>query len=146
MGQVRKSIDQLSQLQIEIDNFIRDSLGEGQARGRGEHVHQPQIDVYETGDHLHIDVDLPGIRKEDITCDISSNRVFVEARKKASSPEKTAHYFCMERLFGRFKREIEIPTIVNTRSVEARLDNGILRIKMPKIPDRREKRRRVEIK
>lgn len=146
MGQVRKNVDQLSQLQTEMDDFIRDSLGEGRSRRSGEHVHQPQVDVYERGGYLHIDVDLPGVRKEDIICHVSNEQVFVEARKKASSPEKTAHYFCMERLFGRFKREIDIPTIVNTRDVEAKLENGILRIRMPKIPDRREKRRRIEIK
>lgn len=146
MGQAKKDFDQLLRLQAEIEEFLRESMGETRAKVKGEQSHIPHVDVYETGDFLDIIVDLPGIRKEDLNLYISTDHIFVDARKIPSRPEKTAHYYCIERYFGRFQREIEIPVIVNTREVDAKLENGTLHIRLVKINDRREKRRKIEVK
>lgn len=146
MGHVKKDASQLMMLQKELEELTRFFPGDDRSSGRGEQVHVPHVDMYETGNHLYIDVDLPGVKKEDVNCNISNEEVFVEARKKISRPEKSAHYYCMERFFGFFRRTIDIPVIVNTGDVEAKLVDGILHIKLPKINDRRVKKRKIEIK
>ena len=145
MAHVKKNADQLTRLQAEIEEFIRDSIGGAKGRESSEHVHIPNVDIYEAGDSLCIDVDLPGVPREDVGCFIEGDKIYVEARKKPSNPEKKAHYYCMERVFGKFVREIDIPVIVNTHLVTAQYDEGTLRIRLPKIQDRRMKKRRIEL-
>ena len=146
MGHVKKSANHLVQLQNELEEFLRPPSGGGRSGGKGEQVHIPHVDVYESGNYLYIDVDLPGIKKEAISFYVTNDEVNVEARKKVSRPEKSAHYFCMERYFGVFRRTISVPTIINTGEVEAKLVDGILHIKLLKIKDRRVKKRKIEIK
>jgi HSP20 family molecular chaperone IbpA len=51
----------------------------------------------------------------------------------------------MERTYGRFRRIIEIPGAGDTGSIQAHLAEGVLRIQLPKIEDRRGQRRKVAI-
>lgn len=143
MGHGKKETEMLRFLHRELEEFVRTSPLESR---RGGQVHSPHVDIYETEDYLYIDIDLPGVKKEDINCYISPDELYVEAIKKISSPEKKAHFYCMERYFGTFRRTIEIPAVVNTSKIEARLVDGILHITLPKIHDRRVRKRKVEIK
>lgn len=143
MGHGKKETEMLKFLHKELEEFVRTSPLESR---RGGQVHNPQVDVYETENYLHIDIDLPGVKKEDINCYISPDELFVEAVKKTAPPEKRAHFYCMERYFGTFRRTIEIPAVVNTTNVEAKLVDGILHITLPKIYERRIRKKKVEIK
>lgn len=146
MGQAKKNVYQLVLLQKEMEEFIRESALEGKRGTHAEQVHIPHIDVYETEKYLHMDIDLPGVEKSDVSCYVTSEQVFIEAIKPASRPSKSAKYYCIERFFGRFRRVIEIPATVNTIDAEAKFEDGLLRIRFPKITDRRQKRRKIEIK
>ncbi len=112
---------------------------------QGGQFHPPQVDVYETDHKVLILMDLPGISKEEIDLFIERNQIVVEATKKEMKAPKKARYFCIERFFGRFQRTVEIPVTVNTGKAKATLKDGVLKIEIPKIEDRRGSKKRIPI-
>jgi HSP20 family protein len=113
-------------------------------------VYAPALDMYEKEDSLILELELPGLRREDIEVYVTSNTVTVEGVKQdlAVSPEVSpkVSFLRLERKLGRFFREIELPVPCNTRQGEARYERGLLILEFKKIQDRRGQRHRIEVK
>ena len=113
-------------------------------------IHLPPADVYELKDAVVIELELPGALKEEIEVYIIGNRLSISGvkRDRALSRESEAQkvsYLQIERKFGRFARKFELLTAVNTGAVRASFQQGILSITLPKIEDKRGKRRRIVV-
>ena len=128
-----------------LENLMHDTMGEDVMGGKGGHVQTPQADVYETADQILMIVDLPGIKKQDVELYIQDDKIYVEALKREVKAPQNAHYHCIERLFGKFKRVIEIPTTIHSGKVEANMVNGVLVVRLPKIEDRRGIKKKIKI-
>ncbi len=115
-------------------------------------VYAPPMDVFEQEDLLVVEIELPGAAKEDIEVYVSRNAVTVEGLKKGETkrereqPSKQVSFLRLERKFGRFFRQIELPTPCNARACEACYENGLLVLTFKKIQDRRGERHRIEVK
>ena len=110
----------------------------------------PSMDVYEIGDFLVVELELPGIKKEDIKVTILGNLLTVEGVKKESKQnlgngERRISYLLLERKLGRFQRTIELPVTCNTREARAVHEKGILTIEFKKIANRRREPIRVPV-
>lgn len=99
--------------------------------------HIPAADIFSTSDDLIIEIELPGVRQEDIDISILRNRIVVNALKYECFSEKKVNFVCMERNFGRFIKTIDIPCPVNTTKIKAICRDGLLTIILPKIADNR---------
>ena len=146
MSQVKKGRDRHITVQNDIEKLLREELSEDHLSSQGGHTYVPQADVCETAHEITILVDLPGISKENIDLFITGNKIIIEAIKRDKRSPRNARYYCIERLFGKVQRTIDIPAPVHTGRVEAIMRNGVLVIRMPKIEDRRGSKRRIEIK
>lgn len=100
-------------------------------------VHIPNVDIFSTSGKLMIEVEMPGVRKEDIELNLSGCTLTVKAVKFECFEDNKVKYVCMERLFGRVYRDIDIPFTVNTSSIKAAYKNGILTITAARIKDKR---------
>ncbi len=69
----------------------------------------------------------------------------VEGKKKKAAVNGEAKFHCLERNFGKFRRIIEIPKAGDTRNIKGEYVQGILRVRLPKIEDRRGQKRKVPI-
>lgn len=98
--------------------------------------------VWEDDTHYYIELDVPGIPKDAFDIKVVENQLFVSAERKA--PEEERHFIRNERPFGRFQRSFKLTSKIDDSSVEADLDNGVLRISMLKAPESRV--RKIEIK
>ncbi len=105
----------------------------------------PDIDMYSTADELFIEVEMPGVAKDDIELYLHKNTIKVSALKVEHVEYRRTNYVCLERVFGRLYRSIEIPFPVNTSKVRATYCNGVLTIVMPRIEDKRAQKRSVPI-
>jgi len=105
----------------------------------------PDIDMYSTADELIIEVEMPGIKKSDIELYIHKNTIKLTALKAEAIENKKTNYVCLERVFGRLYRSIEIPFPVNTSMVKALFKNGVLSIVIPRVEDKRSAKRNVPI-
>jgi len=92
----------------------------------------PAVDVRETAEQLTIVAELPGLEKQDVQITIE-NRVLTLAGERAFAKElenETLHR--IERRYGSFSRSFTLPSNLKTDQVEAKFDNGVLTIRIPK--------------
>jgi HSP20 family protein len=103
------------------------------------------LDIFETDAEILIEVELPGVTQEEIELSVLRDVLVIEGAKPRREGGQGREHICMERSYGRFRRIIEIPGAGDTRSIQAHLAEGVLRIRLPKIEDRRGQRRKVAI-
>lgn len=93
------------------------------------------IDVRETDAAYEVEADLPGLRKEEISISIDAGRVTItaeSAQKRADAEgEKLIH---AERTLRKFSRSFSLPAELDEARIDARLENGVLTLTLPKKP------------
>jgi len=107
----------------------------------------PFTDIIETEDSFVIELEVPGIKKENLAIEVSDNYIYVSGKKTRDDRESKVRvkYYRMGRIYGAFKRVFEIPLPFNMHEVRAKLEKGVLTITLPKIVDKRQKKIKVEI-
>lgn len=115
--------------------------------GDGYYTFFPLTDVIETKDYFIVEVEVPGVRREDLVIEVSDNYIYVSGKKERNLEEENSanRFYCMGRTYGAFKRIFEIPSPFNMHQVKAKLERGLLTIKLPKILDKRQRKIKVEI-
>ena len=92
----------------------------------------PPVSVFEDAEKLYVEVDLPGLKLEDIKIEIREGNVLtIEGQRKLPEVPKGV-WHRQERGFGKFARSLTLPFNVNADKVDARLENGVLLVKLPK--------------
>jgi HSP20 family protein len=112
-------------------------------RETGVDAWAPEIDVFQKNNELTIRADLPGLRREDVTVDITDNTVRIQGERKREHEEEREGYYRSERSYGSFYREITLPEGAITDQAKASFKDGVLEIAMPAPPA--SKGRRLEI-
>jgi HSP20 family protein len=94
----------------------------------------PPVNLWEDDDFVYAEAELPGLKLADLEISVTAdNQLTLKGTRDPAAPEKV-EWHRQERGFGRFERTIELPVSVDTGKVEARLENGVLTIKMAKSP------------
>jgi HSP20 family protein len=101
----------------------------------------PLVDLEETDDAFMLDVELPGVNKEDVDIEIAGRRLVVTGERKER--ERVGLLRRRTRTYGRFRFEVILPADVDEEHVEASLDNGVLHIRVPKAQSAQ--RRRITV-
>lgn len=90
-----------------------------------------KCDVYEKNGNIHIEMDTPGFKKEDIKVDVDDGILTIEASKSEEKEEKDKNYYRRERTYGTFKRQFTVGNI-NESDIKAEFNDGVLMISFPK--------------
>jgi len=152
--------------------FGRDFFGDVGDRGPLATLGGYGVDIREDADHVYIEADLPGFRKEDVDISLEDGTLTITAERREEvvepppgesaergqqgqqpregrqsaeaqqSPDR-GNYLLQERRVARFVRSFTLPPNVDEQNVQARLENGVLRITLNKREDA--KPRRVEV-
>lgn len=96
----------------------------------------PFLDMYETGDCLVLEMDLPGIDPEDVLIKIYEDIIIIEGIKREKHEERSFKYLCMERNFVSFRRMVKIPVPVDSTAGKASYNDGVITVTLPKIKDK----------
>ena len=103
------------------------------SRGVADDLTSPRLNVVETEKTFEVEAELPGVKKEDIKVAIENRRVTIEGEAKRESVEKEGeHVVYAERSTRKFARSFMLPTDVDDAAAEAKLENGILMLTLPK--------------
>lgn len=102
----------------------------------------PLADVEETDDAYLVEIELPGVKRDDVDIEISGRRVTVHGERKEK--ERVGILRKRERTVGRFHYEVTLPGEIEEDGVEAHLEEGVLAIRLPK-PEH-ERPRRIQIR
>jgi HSP20 family protein len=96
----------------------------------------PAVDVYETAQEWVLTAETPGVEQEQIDVRILDHVLYLRGERAADTDSKQT-YHRMERPTGRFERKFELPDAVDREGVTAKIENGVLTVVLPKIPNRR---------
>lgn len=92
-----------------------------------------RCDIYEKGDNYHIEIDIPGFNKEDISIDIKDNYLTIKAEKneELNEEDQEKNYIRRERSYGKYERSFYLSDL-DQDNIEAEFKNGMLEIIVPK--------------
>jgi HSP20 family protein len=93
----------------------------------------PLVNTREGEFAYHIDVDLPGVKKENIDIDVKDNRLTISGARDIKEEVKEEDYYKVETSFGKFQRVFTLPDNVDMENITASSDNGVLEVVIPKI-------------
>jgi len=91
----------------------------------------PVMNVWEQGDHLFAEAELPGVLSENLDISVVGNELTIRGERH-DIPQPTASYHFHERGVGAFERVIRLPVEIDATRVEAKLRDGLLLITLPK--------------
>jgi len=97
-----------------------------------EYLWAPAVDVYENDKAYVVEVDLPGLKKEDVKVTLQDNVLTIQGERRLAREEKGVDYHRQERFYGKFLRSFTLPETVDADKVSAEFKDGVLRLTLPK--------------
>lgn len=123
-----------------IDEFFNESLTK--TAGNGSFL--PGIDIIENDTHFMVNVNLPGMNKEDIKLDLDDRVLTISGERKQETEDKNAKYHLIETRYGSFSRSFTLPENINNESIQAVYENGVLKLSIEKVEKKVSKQ--IEVK
>jgi HSP20 family protein len=105
----------------------------------------PAVDVYEDEKKVVLKLEVPGIDQKDLDVSVENNTLTVKGERKFESEEKEENFHRIERRYGSFYRAFSLPTTVDTESVAARYEAGVLKLELKKKPEAQPKQIKVNV-
>jgi HSP20 family protein len=96
------------------------------------------VTLWEEQERFHVEIELPGVKSEDVDITFEDNSLRIKAVRKA--PELERKYWHNERSYGEVARVISLPDTVNPDSIEAALTDGVLHVEIAKRPETQPKK------
>jgi HSP20 family protein len=122
-------LNQLQQLQSEM-NRLFDRWGGPD--GNRETVAYPPVNIWEEGEAVYVEAELPGMNQNDLEIYVTGgNQLTLKGQRKPSVPEKSVRHR-QERGFGNFVRVLTLPFPVDADHVDAHFEDGVLQVKLAK--------------
>jgi len=123
-----------------FDDAFRGNTGQMPSGG----MLMPHMDVSETEGGVKICAELPGVNEQDIYFRLEDDLLVVRAEKKFERKDEKENYRFRERSYGTFQRALRLPGPVEPDQVQARFENGVLTVTVPKT-EQQERSRRIQI-
>jgi len=105
----------------------------------------PHINTREGKFAYHIDVDLPGVNKDNVDIHIEEGVLHIFGERKTKEETKQEDYYKIESSFGRFERRFTLPAGVDSENIHAECADGVLEITVPKLTKKTEQMKKIEI-
>ena len=128
-------LNHVTRMQSELDRLFNASL----------QTWSPVLDVLEDKDNYIVNVEVAGLKREDITVTIDDGSLVIAGERKAAilAPETNVQH--TERFYGKFERVLALPTAVASDKVKADYKDGVLTITLPKAEEAKPKQIAVNV-
>ncbi|MGA2889269.1 MAG: Hsp20/alpha crystallin family protein [Terracidiphilus sp.] len=104
----------------------------------------PAVDIYEDAQKVMLKLEVPGIDQKDLDVRVENHTLTVKGERKFEAEEKEQNFHRIERRYGSFYRAFTLPSTVDTESVAASYNAGVLKLELKKKPEAQPKQ--IEIK
>lgn len=131
------------------DFFTRDFLNWGLANNSTTNTTIPAVNIKETPENLAVEMAAPGMKKEDFRIELDGNNLTISSEWQTQADEKEGErYTRREFSYQSFQRTFTLPkNVVDGDKIEAKYENGVLRLLIPKREEAKQKpARMIEIK
>jgi HSP20 family protein len=133
--------------QNQLDRLFAHALGlHGQwqnATGPSTPAWTPALDIAERTDAYLVTVELPGVKLDDLEITLEDGLLTIQGERQCTTESSQEQYHRVERSSGAFRRAITLPAQVMADAVEASMEDGVLRILVPKADEAKPKRIQV---
>ena len=110
-----------------------------------ESVWMPAVNEREDENAYIVEIDLPGVKKEDINVEVKDNMLIVSGERKFKKEESDKGYKRVESFFGKFERRFTLPADADPDKIEAKVEDGVLTIIIPKV-EQKENTKKIAVK
>jgi HSP20 family protein len=139
------ALDRWANLRDELDSLFEMPLWSG--FGRQSQLFSawtPALDVYQNNDNVVAMIELPGMKKEEIEISLHDGMLTISGERKSESAQGD-RADRSERLIGKFRRSITLPTRIDANNVSASYKDGILTVTLPKAEEAKPKQIQVNV-
>lgn len=112
-------------------------------RERDEETLLPPVDIFEDGNALHLIADMPGVTRESLHIEVDNNVLSLEGEVRLEMPEGLSAIYAEVRA-QRYARRFTLSHEIDAEAIQARIDNGVVELVLPRKETHR--RRRIEVK
>lgn len=107
----------------------------------------PRVELKETPKEFVLTADLPGCNKNDVHVSLHNDILSVKGERKVEENKNDEKYHFSERFYGAFERQIHMPeNLVDKEKINAKFENGVLNIVLPKVVEAQNEPKKIEIK
>jgi HSP20 family protein len=134
----------LSSLQEHLNRALEDFGGRGSSESALT-AWAPPVDIYETEHELIVKADLPDIDPKDLDIRVENNVLTIRGERKFEKKVSEENYLRVERAYGAFSRSFALASTVNTEAIQAKYENGVLMLTIPKREEAKPKQIKVNV-
>jgi len=91
----------------------------------------PELEVFEKNNRLTVRLDVPGLKKDELTVHAVKGMLAVEGERKRETEEEKKNWYTRERAYGKFYRTVPLPEGVDLKEVAATFKDGVLEVTVP---------------
>jgi len=125
-------------MQNRFDRLFGEAVARQAANGDDKPVQarwRPSVDVHENDTEITLRAELPGLSQDEVELTIDKGRLAIRGEKQLEKEDTDGDYRRIESAYGSFHRSFPLPDTVDQNAVEARFENGVLYIALPKIEE-----------
>ena len=93
----------------------------------------PLTNVTEDKENYYVRAELPGIKSNELDIQVTAEGISISGERKIPVEDENVRYHRREREAGKFSRSINLPSEINVKKVEASMENGVLKVTIPKL-------------
>ncbi|MGI8714624.1 MAG: Hsp20/alpha crystallin family protein [Solirubrobacteraceae bacterium] len=129
--------------QVPINRLFNSLFDTPTAQHAGVRRWLPATDLIESDSHYVLRADLPGVAEDDINVELDNDVLTISGERKSEHEDRKAGYYRVERTSGNFRRSVRLPEGIDSESIKATFERGVLEVSVPK-PEQ-SKPRKVQI-
>ena len=139
-------VNELERIRREIDEMFDPAPRRFFTDGLFEREFSPAMDVVENTDGFLVSIDLPGVDRKDIELSVADNVLTIKGEKKGGAEDKDGKVYRKESWEGSFQRTIALPQGVDPVKIDAKMQDGVLEVSLPKREEAKPRQITVSVK
>jgi HSP20 family protein len=120
--------------------------GNGIVSTRGAFDWLPSLDIHDADKEVTVHADLPGLKKEQVKIDLHGNKLVISGENNQESSFDDKGWKVRERSYGKFERSVLLPKSIDPENVQAKLNDGVLEVKVGKLANTVPNKKSITIK
>jgi HSP20 family protein len=132
LGFGRQGADPFALLRREVEQLFEEIAGAPAPAGGAGMLMAPRMDVVEDDKELRITAEMPGVSPDKVEVMVDDDLLTIRAERELEQRTERKNYHLIERMQGGFQRTLRLPYPVDASQVQARFDDGVLTVTLPK--------------
>lgn len=121
-----------------VDDFLNENFFNWPSRN-GDNLSVPKVNITESDDDFRVELAAPGMKRDDFHVELDNDVLVIWSETSNSSEDKNANYARKEFSYESFRRSFHLPNTVEADKIEAKYQDGLLKLVIPKKEEARRK-------